>query len=141
MFAPVPSFAKTEPEEKLTFTCPVFRARKVSVRIFPEAPIYPGLSTMPSKLTVPALLENDGSAGHREKIDPCLEMDTTSSLSHGKDTTPEAAFIAWSTLSTVTFTEKVLPTPYEPDGGEKLSVAACAESGVRTNNAKAKVIL
>src|SRR3989338_3933689 len=111
MFAPVPSFAKTEPEEKLTFTCPIFRARKVSVRIFPEAPIYPGLSTMPSKLTVPALLENDGSAGHREKIDPCLEMDTTSSLSHGKDTTPEAAFIAWSTLSTVTFTEQELPTP------------------------------
>ena len=39
------------------------------------------------------------------------------------------------------FTEKVLPTVYEPDGGEKLSVAACAESGARTNNAKAKITL
>src|SRR3989344_1985561 len=74
IFALVPSFAKTEPEEKLTFAVPELRARKVMVRIFPFAPVYPGLSTIPSKLTVPALFEKDGSAGHREKIDPCLEM-------------------------------------------------------------------
>jgi len=60
---------------------------------------------------VPALFENDGSAGHREKIDPVFEMETTSSLSHGKETIPEAAFIACSPLSTLTLTEKVLPTP------------------------------
>ncbi|MDP2703861.1 MAG: hypothetical protein Q8P01_01420 [bacterium] len=39
------------------------------------------------------------------------------------------------------FTEKVLPTVYEPDGGEKLSVAACAENGARTNSAKEKIIV
>jgi len=139
---PVPSFARTEPEEKLRFACPAFRARKVMARIFPEAPVYPGLSAIPSKLTVPALFENDGSTGHKERMDPCLEMETTSSLSHGNDTTPETAFIAWSTLSTVTFTEKLTPTPYEPDGGEKLSVAALIiENGknkIQNDNAKSK---
>src|SRR3989344_3259735 len=94
IFAPVPSLAKTEPDEKLKFAAPALRTRKVIVRIFPEAPVYPGFSTTPSKLTVPALFEKDGSAGQREKIEPVFEMDTTSSLSHGKDTTPDAAFIA-----------------------------------------------
>src|SRR3990167_7012090 len=117
---------------------------------FPEAPdsacgargVSPALvsvNIIPSKLTVPALFEKDGSAGQRERMDPCLEIETTSSLSHGNDTTPETAFIAWPALSTVTFTENVLPTPYEPDGGEKLSVAACAESGARINSAKIKI--
>src|SRR3989344_739138 len=141
IFVPVPSLAKTDPDEKLRFAIPELLTRNVIVRIFPLAPIYPGFNTIPSKLTVPALFEKDGSAGQRERMDPCLEIETTSSLSHGNDTTPETAFIAWPTLSTVTFTEKVLPTLYEPDGGEKLSVAARAESGARINSAKIKITL
>ena len=53
IFVPVPSLAKTEPEEKFRLACPALRARKVIVRIFPLVPVYPGLSTMPSKETVP----------------------------------------------------------------------------------------
>jgi hypothetical protein len=135
----VPSFAKTEPEEKLRFALPELLARKVIVRIFPLEPIYPGFNTIPSKLAVPALLEKDGSAGQREKIEPVFEIETTSSLSHGNETTPEAAFIAWSLLSTVTFTENALPTLYEPDGGEKLSVAANALVGNTKNSPRMEI--
>ena len=139
IFVPVPSFAKTEPEEKLRFAVPELLARKVIVRILPLEPIYPGFNTIPSKLAVPALLEKDGSAGQREKMEPVFEIETTSSLSHGNETTPEAAFIAWSLLSTVTFTENVLPTLYEPDGGEKLSVAANALVGNRKNSPRMEI--
>src|SRR3989344_3018149 len=100
IFAPVPSFAKTEPEEKLKFAVPAIFALNVIVRILPLAPVNPGLSTMPSKLTVPTLFENDGSCTQRENIDPVFEMETTSNLSHGKEMIPEAAFIAWSELPT-----------------------------------------
>ena len=94
---------------------------------------------MPSKLTVPALLENEGSAGHREKIEPALEIETTSSLSNGNETTPEAAFIALSALETYTAIENVLPTVRDTVEGEKLSVAANVLAGNIKNNPKTKI--
>ncbi len=141
IFVPVPSFAKTEPEEKLKFAVPAVFVLKVIVRILPLAPVYPGFNTMPSKLTVPALFENDGSCTQREKIDPVFERETTSSLSHGKEITPEAAFMAWSELPAYTLMEKVLPTLYDSAGWEKERVAALTESGASPIRKKNKTIL
>src|SRR3989344_9623133 len=110
IFVPLPSLAKTEPEEKLRTAAPAAFTLKFIVMAFPAAPIKPGLRTMPSKVTAPAELENDGSCTQRVKTEPIFEIETTSSLSGGKEITPEAAFIAWSALETKIFTEKVLPT-------------------------------
>ena len=90
---PYPSFASTEPEEKLRIAVPAAFTLKLTVISFPLAPVNPGLSAMPSKLTVPALLENDGYWTQRVKIEPVLESETTSNLSLGNEITPEAAFI------------------------------------------------
>ena len=68
-------------------------------------------------------------------------METTSSLSQGNETTPEAAFIAWSALSAYTLTENVVPTACEPEGGEKFKVAACANAGTSANSVREKIIL
>ena len=62
-------------------------------------------------------------------MEPAFEMLTTSSVAGEKDTTPEAAFIAWSELATYTETENVLPTVRESVEGEKPSVAAKALLG------------
>ena len=58
---PLPSLARTEPEEKLTLAAPDDIDLKFIVIIRPLEPVNPGLGIIPSKLTVPLLLENDGS--------------------------------------------------------------------------------
>ena len=47
------SFAKTEPEEKVSAAVPAAFTRKFKVIIFPAEPVKPGLGTIPSKFTVP----------------------------------------------------------------------------------------
>src|SRR3989338_5744975 len=94
ILVPWPSLASTEPEEKLRRAVPAAFTLKFIVISFPLAPVNPGLSAMPSKLIVPAELENDGSCTHKPKIDTVFERAVTSSLSCGKVMTPEAAFIA-----------------------------------------------
>src|SRR3989344_3221566 len=75
MLVPFPSFARAEPEEKLTRADPAAFGLKFIARIFPFAPANPGLSTIPSKLTVPTLLETDGSCPQRVKIEPVFESE------------------------------------------------------------------
>ena len=84
---------------------------------------------MPSKLIVPALLENDGSWTHKLKIEPVFESDIISSCSREKDAVPDAAFIALSALETYAPTENVPPTLWEPEEGEKYKVAASTTTG------------
>lgn len=132
-FVPRPSFASTELEEKERVAAPVERALNVTVIILPFAPVNPGFKTIPSKLTVPALFENDGSRTQRETIDPACESETTSSVSAGNEITPEAAFIACVGLEMPMPTEIVVPTACDPDEGENCSVAAYATEAERKN--------
>ena len=129
MLVPLPSLANTEPEENVTGADPTAFVLKLTVIILPAEPVNPGFKTMPSKFTVPSVLENAGSCTHKLKIEPLLEREITSNLSGGKEISPDAAFIAWSALETYTFTEKVVPTMCDPEDGEKYSEAACANAG------------
>src|SRR3989344_120791 len=61
IFVPLPSLASAEPEEKVKGALPAALVRKVIVIALPLAPVKPGFKTIPSKLTVPAELEEDGS--------------------------------------------------------------------------------
>jgi hypothetical protein len=45
----------------------------------------------------------------------------------GNVTVPDMAFIDWSVLDAYIEIEKVSPTEYDPDAGEKYSVAALEE--------------
>ena len=119
IFVPFPSFAKTDPEEKLIAAVPACLALKFMISTLPTAPVKPGFNTIPSKLTVPAAFEKDGSCTHKLIIEPVLEIEATSNLSLGNKTTPAAAFMALSGLETITLTGKLFPTVYEPVAGEK----------------------
>src|SRR3989338_3862705 len=139
IFVPWPSLASAEPEEKLRIAVPAALTLKFAVINFPLVPLNPGLSAMPSKLTVPALLENDGSCTHKLKMEPVFESEVTSNLSWGKVMMPEAAFIAWSALETYTLTESDAPTSRDPEEGEKYKLAAWTNCGITAKNAKTKM--
>jgi len=94
IFVPLPSFANAKPEEKVNGALLAALTVKVIVMALPFEPVKPGFKTMPSKFTVPAEFENDGSCTQRVKIEPVLEREVTSSLSLGNEITPDAAFIA-----------------------------------------------
>ena len=94
IFVPLPSLASAEPEEKIRDALPAALVLKVIVMALPLEPVKPGFKTMPSKFTVPAELENDGSCTQRVKIEPVLEREVISNLSAGNEITPDAAFSA-----------------------------------------------
>src|SRR5258708_4246618 len=94
MLVPFPSLARTDPEENDTVAGPIFFTRKVMLKIFPLAPWNPGFTTTPPKLTVPSLLENDGSCTQRFTTEFVFEMESTSNWFDGNESVPCAAFIA-----------------------------------------------
>ena len=94
IFVPLPSLASTDPEEKVNGADPAAFTLKLIAIIFPDEPVKPGFKAIPSKFTVPAKLENEGSCTHKLIIELLLERETTCNLSAGNEITPEAAFIA-----------------------------------------------
>src|SRR3989338_5064849 len=68
ILVPCPSLASTVPEEKLREAEPAVFTLKFIVSNFPLAPVNPGLSAMPSKLTMPALFESIRSEEHTSEL-------------------------------------------------------------------------
>src|SRR3989338_3809115 len=95
---------------------------------------------MPSKLALPALLENDGSCTQKFIIEPVLEIELIESLSAGKDSTAEAAFIYWSVLEAYTETENDWPTLNDPLPGEiyRLLAPSAVLGEIKNNPVKLK---
>jgi hypothetical protein len=124
---PRPSFAKTEPSEKLTRAVPDPIALKVIDIIVPAEPVYPE-GNPPLKLIVPAPFENAGSATHRLKIELVRLTLTTVSSRGLKLTVPSAALIGAPAEFTITRTVKVLLLVYTPVLGEIPKVAAKARA-------------
>src|SRR3989338_4418019 len=126
---PWPSLAKTEAEENESEAVPPDLPRSEMVTILPAAPVKPGLRTTPSKETVPSAFEKDGSCTQSVATEPDFETETTSNLSVGKATIPDAAFMAWSSLPTTTFTKTISPCANEREDGDNERVAAKTPEG------------
>ena len=124
MSVPIPSAASTEPEGKVIFAVPGDFALKVMVKSLPELPVKPGGKSTPSKVTLPEVLEKEGSCAQKLTNESVLETEETESKSVGKEMRPEAAFIGLSVLETKTFTVKDESAEYVPERGERERVAA-----------------
>jgi hypothetical protein len=131
IFVPLPSFANTAPSVNEIGASPVAIARKTIPMTIPSVPTNPGLSAIPAKCTLPPdkLFEKDGSCTHNVMIESVFETESACSLSAGNETSPDAAFIAWSGEETVTFTTKVCPNATVLVGGVNPNEAATAYPG------------
>jgi hypothetical protein len=132
-FEPRPSFASTDPLEKLTRGAPDPIARKVIDIIFPLLPVNPA-GEPPLKLIVPALLENVGSAIQRLKIELARVTLTTESSRGLKLRVPSAALIDCPPELTFTRTVNVPFELYTPVLGEIDNVAAKATLAEKIKN-------
>jgi len=81
---------------------------------------------MPSKFTVPLLLEYAGSVAQKLMVEPALEIVTTENLSAGNEKTPETALIGCSGLETIILIGKVELSEKLPELGaiDKLAAEA-----------------
>jgi len=91
----------------------------------PELPLK-ALGFPPSKTILPDEFEKVGSTVHKEKMEPVLEIVTTSSSLLLKFISAPATLAGVSSLLRLTLTEKVFPTSYVPSEGERYKEALTA---------------